>query len=155
MIYFPKKPVKPSQVQFCIRHLNKYYQIHSSNYFINYIRLPNCSGTSSIVGIAIGCGLDVPGIESQCQRGFLNSSRLALWPNHPPVQWIPPFFGVKYWLGRDADLSPPSSALVKKEYSYNSTPSMGRTACTEPQSLYKGAIYLTLTNCAYCQNRWI
>jgi len=44
--------------------------------------------------------------------------------------------------GRDADPSPPSSALDMKEYSYTSTPRMGRTACTEPQCLYKGALYL-------------
>jgi len=29
-----------------------------------------------------------------------------------------------------------------KEYSYTSTPPMGRAACTEPQCLYKGALYL-------------
>ena len=40
--------------------------------------------------------------------------------------------------GRDADPSPTSSAVV-------STPPMGRTACTEPQYLYKGALYLTFT----------
>jgi len=45
--------------------------------------------------------------------------------------------------GRDPDPSPPSSAVVKKEYSYTSTSPMGRTACTEPQCLYKGALYLT------------
>ena len=44
--------------------------------------------------------------------------------------------------GRDADPSPPSSAVVKKELSYTSTPPMDRTACTEPQCLYKGALYL-------------
>jgi hypothetical protein len=32
--------------------------------------------------------------------------------------------------------------LVMKEQSYTSTPPMGRTACTEPQCLYKGALYL-------------
>ena len=32
--------------------------------------------------------------------------------------------------------------LVMKEYSYTSTPPMGRTACTEPQCLYKGDLYL-------------
>ena len=31
------------------------------------------------------------------------------------------------------------------QYSYTSTPPMGRTACTEPQCLYKGALYLYLT----------
>jgi hypothetical protein len=39
-------------------------------------------------------------------------------PTQPPVQWVP---GVK-WLGRGADHLPPSSAEVKKEYSYTSTP---------------------------------
>jgi len=32
---------------------------------------------------------------------------------------------------------------VKPGY-YTSTPPMGRTACTEPQCLYKGDLYLTL-----------
>ena len=40
--------------------------------------------------------------------------------------------------------SPPSSAVVKKEYSYTTTPPMGRTTCTETQCLYKGALYLYL-----------
>jgi len=44
--------------------------------------------------------------------------------------------------GRDADPSPPSRAAVMKEQSYTSTPPMGRTACTEPQCLYKGDFYL-------------
>ena len=48
------------------------------------------------------------------------------------------------WSGRDADSSPSSSAVVMKRQSYTSTPPMGRTDCTEPQCLYKGALYLTL-----------
>jgi len=52
------------------------------------------------------------------------------------------FPGGKEWPGFDADPSPPSSAMVMKEYSYTSTPPVGRTACTEPQCLYKGALYL-------------
>jgi hypothetical protein len=31
-----------------------------------------------------------------------------------------------------------------KDQSYTSTPPVGRTACTEPQCLYKGALYLTV-----------
>jgi len=46
--------------------------------------------------------------------------------------------------GRDADPSPPSSAVVMKGYSYTSTPPLGRTACTEPQCLHNGALYLTV-----------
>jgi hypothetical protein len=34
--------------------------------------------------------------------------------------------------GREADPSPPSSAVVKKGWSYTSTPSVGRTACADP-----------------------
>ena len=47
----------------------------------------------------------------------------------------------KEQLGHDTDPSLPSGAMVKKEYSYTSTPPMGCTACTEPQCLYKGALY--------------
>jgi len=43
--------------------------------------------------------------------------------------------------GHDADTSPPSSPVVKKGYSY--TP-MDRTACTDPQCLYKGALFLLM-----------
>ena len=51
------------------------------------------------------------------------------------------FPGVKSGLGVTLDPSPPSSAVVMKEQSYTSTPPMGRTACTEPQCMYKGAHY--------------
>jgi hypothetical protein len=54
------------------------------------------------------------------------------------------FPGGKERPGRDADPSPPSSAVVMRGQSYTSTPPMGRTACTEPQCLYKGALYLYL-----------
>ena len=46
---------------------------------------------------------------------------------------------------RHADPSPPSNAVVKKEQSYTSAPSMGRTACIEPQCLYKGALFVHVT----------
>jgi hypothetical protein len=52
------------------------------------------------------------------------------------------FLGGKERPGRDADLSPPSTYVVMKEYRYTSTPPVGRTACTEPQCLYKGDLYL-------------
>ena len=50
------------------------------------------------------------------------------------------FPGVKS--GRGVTLTPHLYlvALVMKEQSYTSTPPMGRTACTEPQCLYKGAL---------------
>ena len=68
----------------------------------------------------------------------------------PDRPWGPPsllyngyrvFPGDKERPGRDAGASPPSSAVVKKEQNYTSTPPMDRTACTEIQCLYKGALY--------------
>ena len=52
------------------------------------------------------------------------------------------FPGNKERPGRDADPSPSSSAVVKKEKRYTSTPPMGLAACTEPQCLYSTAILL-------------
>ena len=51
--------------------------------------------------------------------------------------------------GRDADLSPPYSAVIMKGQSYTSTPPMGRTDCTEPQCPYKGDLYLLLKSTDY------
>jgi hypothetical protein len=42
-------------------------------------------------------------------------SRPALGPSQPPVQWVPGIPGDKKRPGRDADPSPPSSAVVMKE----------------------------------------
>jgi hypothetical protein len=52
------------------------------------------------------------------------TSRLALGPTQPPIQWVlgALSFGVKQ-LGHEADHSPPSSAEVKNEWIYTSTPS--------------------------------
>jgi len=72
-------------------------------------------GSGSAVGIATGYGLDGPGIESRCGRDFPHLSRPALRPTQPLVQWVPGFSRGKERPGRDADPSPPSSAVVKKE----------------------------------------
>ena len=53
------------------------------------------------------------------------------------------FPGVKSGRGVTLTSHPLLVPLAMKEYSYTSTPPMGRTACTEPQCLYKGALYLT------------
>jgi len=42
-------------------------------------------------------------------------SRPALGPTQPPVQWVPGLSRGKERPGRDADPSPSSSAVVKKE----------------------------------------
>ena len=74
----------------------------------------NC-GLGRVVGIATGYGLDGPGIESRWERDFPHLSRPALGP--PSLlydgYWV--FPGGKERPGRDADPSPPSIAVVKKE----------------------------------------
>ena len=72
------------------------------------------AGPVSVVGIATGYGLDGPGIESRWGRDFPHLFRPTLGPTHPPVQWYLFFLGGKERLGRDADPSPPSSAVAMK-----------------------------------------
>jgi len=72
-------------------------------------------GRLSSVGIATRYGLDGPGIESRLIGDFPHLSRPASGPTQPPIQWVPVFPGSKERPGRDADPSPPSSAVVKKE----------------------------------------
>ena len=72
-------------------------------------------GPGSIVGIATGYGLDGPRIESRCGRDFPHLSRPAPGPTQPPVQWVPRLSRGKERPGRDADPSPPSSAVVMTE----------------------------------------
>ena len=66
-------------------------------------------GRGSSVGIATGYGLDGPGIESRWGRDFPHLSRPA------PYNGYRVFPGGKERPGRDADPSPPSSAVVMKE----------------------------------------
>jgi hypothetical protein len=47
------------------------------------------NGPGSTVGIATGYRLDGPGIEFRWRRDFSHLSRQALWPNQPPVHWVP------------------------------------------------------------------
>jgi hypothetical protein len=67
----------------------------------------------SSVGIATRYGLGGPGIVSRWCRDFPHSSRLALGPTQPPLQWVP---GLSRGLiGRGVALTtPPSSAEVKE-----------------------------------------
>ena len=67
-----------------------------------------------------------------------NPSGGEIFRTCPDRPWGPPIFlyngyrvfpGSKEWSRRDADPSPPSSAVVKKEQSYMSTPPLGCTVC--------------------------
>jgi hypothetical protein len=81
----------------------------------------------SSVGIGLGYGLDDRGLGFDSRRGlgiclFTTTSRTALRPTQPPIQWVPGVLslGVKR-PGREAKHWPPSSAEVKNEWSYTST----------------------------------
>jgi hypothetical protein len=99
-------------------------------------------GPGSSVTIVTGYGLDGPGIESRWEARFLTPVQTG--PGAHPASCTMgtgSFPGGKERPGRDAEPSPPSSAVVIKGKSYASTPPMGRTACTEPQCLYKDDLY--------------
>jgi hypothetical protein len=68
----------------------------------------SCSDSS--VGAVTRYGLDGPGIESRWGRDFPHTTRPALGPTQPPIQWVP---GVKR-PGRGVDHPPPSSAELKE-----------------------------------------
>jgi len=72
-------------------------------------------GPVSSVCIATGYGLDGPGIESRWWRDLPHISRSALGSTQPPLQWVPCFPRGKERPGRDADPSPPSNVVFKKE----------------------------------------
>jgi hypothetical protein len=75
---------------------------------------------NSSVGIALGYGLDYRVSMFDSRRGlgiflFTTSSRTALGPTQPPIQWVlrALSLGLKR-RGREADQSPPSSAEIKE-----------------------------------------
>ena len=85
--------------------------------FVEHLFAPHIynGGPGSVVGIATGYGLDGPGIESRWGRGFPHLPRPDLGPTQPLVQWVPALCRGIERPGRDADSSPPFSAVVKKE----------------------------------------
>jgi hypothetical protein len=75
-----------------------------------------CLDTGRALHLHLICSIPGGGWE------FFSSSRPALGPIQPPVQWVPGALslGVKR-PGHEADHSPPSSAEVKNAWSYTST----------------------------------
>jgi hypothetical protein len=61
-------------------------------FLINHRYPSSCVGRDSSVGIATRYELDGPGIESRWGRDFQHSSRPALGPTQPRVQWVPGLF---------------------------------------------------------------
>jgi hypothetical protein len=57
-------------------------------YVYGTVMLLTC-GPGSSVGIATDYGLDGPGIESCWGRDFSQTSRPAMRPTQPSVQWVP------------------------------------------------------------------
>jgi hypothetical protein len=127
--------------------------LHLRAYSSISVKIPNCGlftlmfkcGPVSVVGIELATGWTVRGSNYGGGKIFRTCPD---WPwGQPSLLYngyrVVPGGKERPWC--DADPSPPSSAVVMKEQSYTSTPPMGRTVCTEPQCLYKGAIYLNLT----------
>ena len=128
-------------------------------------------GPGSSVAIATGCGLDGPGIESRWEARF--SAPVQTVPGTHPASCTMgtgSFQGVKRGRGLTLTNSPllvpwsrrnravpllplwavrlvqslSACTTVHFTFTYTSTPPVGRTACTEPQCLYNGALYLYL-----------
>ena len=57
-------------------------------YIYIYIYYAHTYGPGSSVGIATDYGLDGPGSNPRGDE-ILRPSRPALWPNQPPVKWVP------------------------------------------------------------------
>jgi hypothetical protein len=78
----------------------------------------------SVVGIATGYGLDNRGVGVRVRIFlFSTSSRSALEPTQPPIQWVTG--ALSPWIkreGREADNSSPVSTEVKKMWIYTYTP---------------------------------
>jgi hypothetical protein len=86
----------------------------------------NLTFTLRNLPIALSYGLDDRGFESRQELGIFlltTVSRPALGPTQLPIQWVQGALplGVKR-PEREADHLPPSSAEVKNEWSYTSTP---------------------------------
>jgi len=128
-------------VEFCVLNMHGSYKI--------ICWLTTCGGPGSVVGIATELRAGRPGDRIPVKARF--SAPVPTGPGaHPPscTMGTGSFPGVKS--GRGVTLTP-HPLLVPwswKSRAIASTPPMGRTACTEPQCLYKGCtVSLPLTTC--------
>ena len=104
--------------------------------------LTNCYkyvSRDSSVGTATRYGLDGPGFESRRRRDFPHPSRPALGPTQPHIKWLPGLLpGVKL-PGRGVDHPTNLAARLKKEWSYDSTPSLGLRGLIEGELCFTAA----------------
>jgi hypothetical protein len=86
-----------------------------STYFVAYIIATSIINVTSEIVIR----------EIFCVEIYLNKvlSVENMGLTQPPIEWVAGALSLRLkWPGREADLSPPSSAKVKNVWSYNSTP---------------------------------
>ena len=81
-----KRPTCPLQFSFTGHHILPQYTILA---IIWRVVVWISVGRDNSVGIANRCGPDGPGIESRWGRGFPPTSRPALRPTQPRIQWVP------------------------------------------------------------------
>jgi hypothetical protein len=112
---------------------------------LNLVKSYFVSGLGSAVGIATGYGLDGLGIESRWGARYFATVQTG--HGAQPASYTmgtSSFQGVKS--GRFVTLTshPLLVPWSRKGKAIPLFPLFGRTACTEPQCLYKGALYLYL-----------
>jgi hypothetical protein len=98
----------------CVLQSSPTYNICYFAHIVISINHTDGRGPGSVVGIATGYGLYSPGIESQWREIFLTCSDRPWGPPSPLYNRYRVFPGGKERSGRDADPSPPSSAVVMK-----------------------------------------
>jgi len=83
---------------------------------------------------------------TECLPGVKNGRDVTLTPHSFLVPWSRKSKALPVlplWAVRPVQ-SLSACTTVQFTFTYTSTPPMGRTACTEPQCLYKGDLYLFL-----------
>jgi hypothetical protein len=74
---------------------------------------------------------------------FSTASRGTLWPTQPPSQWVPRAVSPQIKRpGREADRSPPTTALVTKTWIYTSTHHVFMVQCFISKHKYNFTIFL-------------
>jgi hypothetical protein len=105
---------------YCGQNWIEMTQGRASGKDFSFIFFPHGS-RGSLVGIATDYGLGDRGVGIRVPVGsriFSTSSRPAMRPTQPPIQWVPGLKGP----GHEADHSFPTIAEVKETWIYTTTP---------------------------------